>query len=367
MVTSGPSPLRRYVASARRLERYPILVQPGLSARLARVLDDLGLERRLVVSSPRIWRLHGGRFGALTRHPLLVPDGEPAKTPRTVARLHTAFVARGVDRATAIVAVGGGVVGDMTGFAAATFLRGVPLVHVPTTVVAQVDAAIGGKVGVNLPAGKNLLGAFAPPRAVIVDPDLLGTLPRREFVAGLYEVVKYGIVCSAPLLDRLSRLDLPALQRDLPALVPIVSACCRLKARLVTLDERDAGPRLVLNFGHTVGHALETATAYGHLRHGEAVGWGMLVALEISARRGLIGRGLAERLAALVHGLGRLPEIGGVRFADLLAAMRRDKKRVGRRLTFVLCAGPGRAVVVDDVTARDVRAALESVCAAQPP
>ena len=199
--------------------------------------------RRFIVSSPPIWRLHGAAFEELTsEEPILIPDGERHKQLATVGRIYDALIRAGADRATTIIAVGGGVVGDVAGFAAATYLRGVPVVHVPTTLLAQVDSAIGGKVGVNHPLGKNLIGAFHQPLAVVVDPELLATLPRREFRAGLYEVVKYGVIASRPLFDRLSP-DLPSIFKREPALLAaIIAESCQIKATVVSADEREAGP-----------------------------------------------------------------------------------------------------------------------------
>jgi 3-dehydroquinate synthase len=214
-------------------------------------------------------------------------------------------------------------------------------VQVPTTLVAQVDSAIGGKVGVNLPAGKNLVGAFHPPRLVICDPGLLRTLPRREFRAGLYEVVKY--------------------HQDLPLLTHVIAECCAIKASVVSADEREAGPRRVLNFGHTVGHALETVTRYRRLRHGEAVGYGMLAAARISAARGLLGQDDEAHVADVIGRLGSRPPVADLRMGDVIDATSRDKKLVRGRLHFVLTSGIGRTSIVTDVSTRELRAALRHI------
>ena len=203
---------------------------------------------------------------------LIVADGERAKTPRTVGRVYDGLIDAGADRGAIVVALGGGVLGDLVGFAAATYLRGVRLVQVPTTLMAQVDSAIGGKVGVNHPRGKNLIGAFHPPRLVLVDPEALATLPPREFRAGLYEVIKYGVIADARVArPARRRLDAVLTQRG-DALAEMVTTCCRIKAGVVSSDEREGGLRRILNFGHTAGHALEAAAGYRRLRHGEAVG-----------------------------------------------------------------------------------------------
>ena len=243
---------------------YAVTLSDGGIDRLARILDDLRTpERRFVVSSPLVWRLHGQRVSRALRgeEPILVPDGERYKQLSTVVRIWDALVHANADRASTLVSLGGGVIGDMTGFAAATYLRGIALVHVPTTLLAQVDSAIGGKVGVNHALGKNLIGAFYQPHAVVVDPSVLGTLQRREFRAGLYEVIKYGMTSSAPLFDRLSRERAGIFAREPQVLIPIIADSCRIKASVVSADEREAGPRRILNFGHTAGHAIEAVTS----------------------------------------------------------------------------------------------------------
>src|SRR5918992_1197686 len=224
--------------------QYPVHISSGSSDRLPDALDDCGLpRRRFVVSSTGLWRLHRHRLHAITSEdPIVLPDGERFKHLGTVGRIYDALIRAQADRGSAIVAIGGGVVGDIAGFAAATFLRGVALVHVPTTLLAQVDSAIGGKVGVNHPMGKNLIGAFHQPAAVLIDPEFLKTLPRREFRAGLYEVVKYGVIASRPLLDRVSSELKSLFARDTPALVDVISQSCAIKASVVEQDERESGP-----------------------------------------------------------------------------------------------------------------------------
>src|SRR6266581_3055605 len=214
----------------------------------------------------------------------------------------------------------------VTGFAAATYLRGVPVVQVPTTLLAQVDSAIGGKVGVNHPLGKNLIGAFYQPHAVIIDPQFLGTLARREFRAGLYEVIKYGMTSSAALFDRIVKEQKPLFARVPEALTPMIAESCRIKAGIVAADEREAGQRRVLNFGHTAGHALEAVTKYRRFRHGEAVGYGMLVAAELAAGRGALAERDRKALADLIASLGPLPAIADVSSGSVLDAMTHDKK-----------------------------------------
>lgn len=344
---------------------YPVIIGAGLARTLPALLDAQGITaQRLVVSCAPVWRLHGRRLrGLVSRRdkPALIPDGERAKTLATVSGLYDHCLRRGLDRSATIVAVGGGVVGDVGGFAAASYLRGIRLVQVPTTLLAQVDSAIGGKVGVNLPGGKNLVGAFHSPSLVACDPTLLATLPRREFRAGLYEVVKYGVIASSTLFERVQAQlpDIFALNPDV--LAPIVADCCRIKADVVMRDERESGPRRALNFGHTIGHALESITRYRRFRHGEAIGHGMLAAAALSVMRGAMSAGDAERLAALIRDMGALPLVSDLRISDALDVIARDKKVVNGRLHFVLAAGLGGTVVVSDVHTRELTHAMRAI------
>ncbi len=343
---------------------YPVTIETAAIDRVGRILDDLRVpERRFVVSSPLVWRLHGPRLsrGLGAVEPILVADGERAKQLPTVSRIYDELVGAKADRAATLITFGGGVIGDMAGFAAATYLRGIALVHVPTTLLAQVDSAIGGKVGVNHPQGKNLIGCFYQPHAVVVDPSLLVTLPRREFRAGLYEVVKYGMTSSASLFDQLSRDRTAIFTREPPVLTPIIAESCRIKAHVVSADEHEAGPRRVLNFGHTAGHAIEAVTKYRRYRHGEAVAYGMLVAAELAVARGALADRDKKALADLIAGLGPLPAIADVSIAQILEAMRHDKKVVSGRLHYVLPTAVGATAIVNDVTEKELKAALKAV------
>lgn len=343
---------------------YRIAIGNGIAARLDSHLADAGLRGRfVVVSTPTIWDAIAGRLApAITADaPVLVPDGEGNKHLGTVSRIYDEFVRARVDRGTTVVAIGGGVLGDTAGFAAATFLRGLPLVHVPTTLLAQVDSAIGGKMGVNHPLGKNLIGAFHQPRAVVVDPALLGTLARRELRAGLYEVVKYGAIASPTLFERVGR-DLDRIfERDAATLVPIIAECCAIKAGIVQRDEREHGERRTLNFGHTAGHALEAMTRYERFLHGEAVGYGMLAAAALAVERGALATGARDALADLVGRLGPLPPVNDLSAGEALQAIRRDKKVIGGRLHFVLPVAIGRTEVVPDVTEAELHRALTRI------
>lgn len=344
---------------------YPVIIGAGALSRLAALLDRQAIGHdRLVVTSPKIWRLQGQRVRGLVgrgQQPVMIAAGEGAKTLANVARLYEAAARRRLDRSAAIVAFGGGVIGDMAGFAAATWLRGIGIVQVPTTLLAQVDSSIGGKTGVNLPSGKNLVGSFYSPSLVVCDPEVLGSLSRREFRAGLYEVVKYGIISSGRLFDRVRR-ELPAILDHEPAvLARIVTDCCRIKADVVMSDEREAGPRRILNFGHTVGHALEALTGYRRFRHGEAVGYGMLAAARLSCLRGALSESDEHRIRDLMAALGRLPTVGDLKAQDALEAISRDKKVVRGRLHFVLAASIGSTVIVNDVTTRELVHVMKAI------
>jgi 3-dehydroquinate synthase len=288
-----------------------------------------------------------------------VADGERFKQLSTVVRIYDALLSANADRGSTLVTFGGGVIGDMAGFAAATYLRGIPLVHVPTTLLAQVDSAIGGKVGVNHPLGKNLIGAFYQPHAVLVDPAVLATLPRREFRAGLYEVIKYGVTSSPGLFDRVARERKAIFARDPDVLAAVIGESCRIKASLVSADERETGPRRTLNFGHTAGHAIEVVTKYRRYRHGEAVAYGMLVAAQLAVNRGALAERDQKAIAELIASLGPLPAIADVSTGQILEAMRHDKKIVAGRLHFILPTAIGATSVVDDVSERELTDALE--------
>jgi 3-dehydroquinate synthase len=342
---------------------YPVEIATGSARRLAATLDRLAVPtRRFVVSNPTVWRLHGDEFtGVSAEEPILIPDGERFKQVATVGRIYDALIRATADRATTIVAVGGGVVGDIAGFAAATYLRGVPVVQVPTTLLAQVDSAIGGKVGVNHAAGKNLIGAYHQPAAVVVDPALLSTLPRREFRAGLYEVVKYGVIASRPLFDRIGASLTALFARDPAVLVPVIAECCRIKGRVVEADERESGPRRALNFGHTIGHALEAVTKYRRFRHGEAVGYGMLAAASLAVARGTMTPLDRDALAAIITKMGPLPSVSDLSVQQVVEAVGRDKKVIAGRLHFVLPVGIGATTTVSDVTVEELSAASRDI------
>ena len=354
-------PVRIEVATPSR--PYVITLGEGLLDRLTHVLDHAGTPaRRFVVSSPLVWRLHGERFAAAAdAEAIIVPDGERFKQLATVSRVYDALIKANADRASTLITFGGGVIGDLAGFAAASYLRGIALVHVPTTLLAQVDSAIGGKVGVNHMLGKNLIGAFYQPHVVVADPSVLVTLRRREFRAGLYEVIKYGMTSSPDLFNRMVTDRKAIFARNPDSLLAIISASCRIKADIVSADEKESGARRILNFGHTAGHAIEAVTKYRRYRHGEAVAYGMLVAAELAVARGALADLDRKALASLIANLGPLPAIADVPIDEIMEAMQHDKKMVAGRLHFVLPTAIGATTIVDDVTEKEMTTALERV------
>jgi 3-dehydroquinate synthase len=331
--------------------RYDILIGAGLLSSLQTWQGLPKAAQAVIVSNPTVDALHGKALRqALAPHypeisTVNLPDGEAHKDWTTLNLIFDHLLARGCDRKTVLFALGGGVVGDMTGFAAATYMRGVPFVQVPTTLLAQVDSSVGGKTAVNHPLGKNMIGAFYQPQRVVCDLDTLATLPPRELSAGLAEVIKYGPIADLAFLDWIEA-KLPALlARDRAALAQAIRRSCEIKAEVVGQDERESGLRAILNFGHTFGHAIESGLGYGAWLHGEAVGCGMVMAAELSARLGLISTAFAQRLQRIVAAAGlpvRGPALGAGRYLEL---MRLDKKAEGGEIRFVVLEAPGRAGV----------------------
>ena len=335
--------------------RYFVVSGAGAIRRAAREIAALGRFSSVqVVSSPKVWRAVGKsvqRGLQLLRGSSihLFDDVESAKNLRSVEQITRSLCRAGADRQSLVVAVGGGVVGDVTGFAAAVFLRGVKLVHIPTTLVSQVDSSIGGKTGVNLPEGKNLVGSFYPPQLVLTDPELLRTLSDREFRGGLAEVIKHAIIADAEMFAILEKNMDKVLRRDRQALGFLIPRNVEIKARVVSRDEREAGLREILNFGHTFAHALESVTKYRRYRHGEAVAWGMIAAAFLGHELGLTRADDVSRIVALIRRLGPLPSWPGVPATALLRAMRSDKKTRSGILRFVLSPRIGEARSYDTV------------------
>jgi 3-dehydroquinate synthase len=343
--------------------RYTIGIGHGLARMLPEVLASLRGRRVVVVSSPRIWALHGKKvekplraLGPLSH--LLVPDGERHKSRKSLDALHDAFLAGGLRRDGLVVAFGGGVITDLAGFAASTYMRGVSWVPVPTTLLAMVDSAVGGKVGINHPKAKNLLGAFHQPAAVVVDPTFLETLPPRELRSGAYEVLKYGIMANRALFRALLKSPRGLVGWSRVEVENAVATSCQIKADVVEKDEREGGLRRVLNLGHTLGHALESVTGYRRFTHGEAVGWGLVGASWISRDRGLISSAGFDAIAGAVDHLGPRPRLSDLRTDALVDAVHKDKKVKDGRVVFVLPTAIGRVVVRSDVGNREIRRAL---------
>jgi 3-dehydroquinate synthase len=337
-----------------REQRYRVLIGPGLRFDLGSHLKALDLPPRLfVVSDRRVAGLYGGQVtGVLEKagfSPTLleVSPGERAKTWPVVQRLARDLLAQGADRRTCLIALGGGVVGDLSGFLASIFMRGAPFIQVPTTLLAMVDASLGGKTAINLPEGKNLLGTFHQPRLVLTDPEFLDTLPPKERRNGLAEILKHGFIRDPDLLTRLERLR-PRLFQDREALADIIHRAAAIKAEVVAADEREADLRRILNFGHTLGHALEAASRY-RLAHGQAVAFGMLAALQLSVSLAGLSPGAAAYGQRLIKDFDLARKLPNLAMGDVLAALTLDKKREGQNSVFVLLEELGKPVIYPDV------------------
>jgi 3-dehydroquinate synthase len=344
--------------------KYDVFAGSGLLETLApRIERAVGqLPRRVfVLTSPEIWALWSKHFLRSFAEPpvaLFLSPGERHKTMGSVERLTREMVKAGGDRGSFLIAFGGGIVGDVGGFVAAVFMRGIPYVQVPTTFLSQVDSSVGGKVGVNLPEGKNLVGNFLQPKAVFADISVLGTLSDRELRAGMMESVKAGIIRDRTLFRYMEDHADEVLEREPKALEKVIAASIRMKADVVHRDERENGLRMILNLGHTVGHALEQATGYKAMLHGEAVGWGTVAALYVARIRRTITGSQMERMETLIYRYGPLPKLK-VSAGRVIAATSSDKKNVGGVRRYVLPIGIGDAAVVDDVTTGELEAAVK--------
>ena len=357
-----PEPVELHVALPGRTCR--VLVGTALLARAGALARQAGFSGAgAVITDEHVGRLHGAAVrksfedAGFAMQLLAVPAGEPSKSMAAAENLADRMIAAGLDRGSFVVALGGGVVGDLAGFVAAVYQRGIPFVQIPTTIVAQVDSSIGGKTGVNARAGKNLIGAFHQPRLVLADTGTLETLPDREYREGFAEVIKHAVIRDAAMLDELD----PSAPRA--GLGPLVARNIAIKAAIVAGDEREeSGARALLNFGHTVAHAIENVAGYGRFLHGEAVSLGMAAALEISQRKYGLSADEAARVRAKLSAYG-LPLVLPADLAteDLIIAARRDKKFAGGRIRYVVTPRLGEAFVADDVTEDDIRAALQSL------
>lgn len=344
---------------------YPVYVGSNLLSNFGRHLRRVtgkSLSRSFVLTSPAIWSLWGKQFVASfpkgqAPTVIFLPSGEQHKRLASLERLATELSTAGADRSSLLIALGGGIVGDTGGFLAAIYMRGIPYIQVPTTLLAQVDSSVGGKTGVNLTTGKNLIGSFHHPLAVFADINVLETLPQRELRAGLFESIKAAIIRDPQLFRFLESNRASILSCEPSALKRVVSASIAMKADVVGIDERESGLRMILNFGHTLGHAIEAETGYKKLLHGEAIAWGMLAALHVSRSRNLLPEKDALRIRELIHAYGPLPRFR-VRITELLQAASRDKKNKAGVRRFVLTPGIGRAVVVENVTDAELSSAL---------
>ena len=339
---------------------YPIHIGPGLIADADLYRPHIGSSQVMIVSNETVAPLYlaqvRGALAGLRVSEVILPDGEVYKDLATWSRIFDALLEQRFSRDCTLVALGGGVIGDMAGFAAACYQRGVAFIQVPTTLLAQVDSSVGGKTGVNHPAGKNMIGAFHQPQAVIADTDTLDTLPERELAAGLAEVVKYGLIRDPAFFDWLETNTRPLLSRDPAAVSEAVERSCRNKAEVVAADERESGQRALLNLGHTFGHAIEAAAGYGNWLHGEAVSAGMVMAADLSRRLGWIDQSSVARIRHLLQGFG-LPvqppsSIPTERWLELMAV---DKKVLDGTLRLVLLRGIGDALVTTDFSAEQLR------------
>ena len=347
---------------------YAVLVEPGLLQRVGEtVAARFGSKPRLFVVSTSAIRKHCGPALAQSLDKagfkfdfLDMGDGERFKTMASVEDLSASLVKHGADRKSVVLALGGGVVGDVAGFLASIYMRGIDVVQVPTTLVAQLDSSIGGKTGVNMAAGKNLLGTFHQPRLVLADPNVLSTLPEREYRSGLYEALKCGVIRDPAIFELMERQRDAILNRDSAALQSLIAACIRVKAEVVAADEREGDLRRILNFGHTIGHALEAETAYKQFLHGEAVAWGMIAASMIAAAMQKTDSATAQRVISTVLAYASLPRIS-TRARNVLRRLKTDKKTSNGVVHFVLPTAIGKVEIVPDVPEKTVLQAVEEI------
>ncbi|HEY0565852.1 MAG TPA: 3-dehydroquinate synthase [Terriglobales bacterium] len=336
---------------------YDILIDSGIlnnAGTLLRAQLSLRNERVFIATSQNVWQLWGRSLTASLEQAgvvptlLIMPDGEQAKRLTTVEQALESLAESGADRSSVLLAFGGGVIGDMAGFIAALYMRGIRVVQVPTTLQAQVDASIGGKTGVNLSAGKNLAGSFHQPECVLIDPDVLRTLPERELRAGMFEVIKSGIIADVGLFNHCVEKRADILAGDDRAVECCIAASAAVKARVVSQDERESGLRRILNYGHTIGHALEAATHYSHFLHGEAVGWGMIAAAYIAQEMQVSSPETTTTITETVLAYGALPPVS-TDAEEVAHRTRSDKKTVAGRTHFVLAPRIGATTIVSDV------------------
>ncbi|MBF0621662.1 MAG: 3-dehydroquinate synthase [Magnetococcales bacterium] len=346
---------------------YNILIGNDLFSGLDKALSSILTGRQVaVVSNTTVAPLYLDRLLSVLRRggfsvlPIILEDGEEHKNWTTLQTIFNALIENRFERTSTLIALGGGVIGDMTGFAAASYLRGVPFIQIPTTLLAQVDASVGGKTGINHTLGKNLIGAFYQPRMVAIDLDTLKTLPRRELLAGLAEVIKYGIIWDADLFSLLEEKLDAILETDTTVLAEVIHRCCAIKADIVAADEREQGQRALLNLGHTFGHAIETLTRYETYLHGEAVAVGMIMAADLSQQMGLCDKADLTRISTLIERSG-LPTKGPAFSADnYLSAMARDKKVEHGKIRYILVDGIGKSSIHSEVDVALIKSAINN-------
>ena len=333
---------------------YDILIGRHLLEQTGELLKErVKAGRAIVITHPGINRLYGERVVASLRQKgfqpecVEVPEGEGSKTLDEAGRLYDRLVEFNCDRQTVLAALGGGVIGDLTGFVAATFMRGVPFIQIPTTLLAQVDSSVGGKTAVNHPRGKNLIGAFYQPRLVVIDVDTLQSLPQDEFRAGMAEVIKYGVIADQDLFEFIDKQAQAILGLDLAVLEHVIETSCAIKARVVEKDERESQYRMILNFGHTLGHALEAVSGYSGLKHGEAVAIGMVYAARLSKETGRCSLAVFRRIRGLVEKMGLPSRLPNLRVESIIEAMYLDKKTENKSIKFILVKDIGLIEIAD--------------------
>jgi 3-dehydroquinate synthase len=351
---------------------YPLIAGCEMVSSFASVCRQYDISDTVVIITDRnIARLHlQPLLRNLLHHKFLpltitIPPGETQKTLTCANKLFTEMLKKRVPRNAAVIALGGGVVGDLAGFAAATYQRGIKLIQVPTTFLAQVDSSIGGKVGVNHSLGKNMIGAFHQPAFVWMDINYLKTLPKREMICGLGEVIKYGVIRDAELFTYLESHLEPILQFDVEALINVQAACAAIKAEIVSQDEKESGIRIILNYGHTIGHGLESAGCYKFLKHGEAVNLGMIGEAFIAKEMNLLDAVSYERLISLIRRVPMDVKLASLKMTDIMNAIGRDKKHVAKKLRFVLPVSIGEVKVVDNVEQNLIRSAVKQLLKAK--
>jgi 3-dehydroquinate synthase len=347
---------------------YPIHIGSGLLDQAALLQPAIPRKRVAIVSNTTVAPLYLGRLRqtlqqiGVESHEIILPDGEAYKNSDTLNLVYDALLRNHCERSTPLIALGGGVIGDMTGYAAATYLRGVPFIQIPTTLLAQVDSSVGGKTGINHPLGKNMIGAFYQPKLVLADTDTLNTLPDNELSAGLAEVIKYGLIRDLPFLGWLEQNIDKLMARDTDALQYAIARSCENKAEVVAADERESGERALLNLGHTFGHAIESGMGYGNWLHGEGVSAGTVMAADLSRRLGWISEQDVQRVRSLFE-QARLPvvapDLGADRYLELMGL---DKKVEGGKMRFVLLRQVGQAVVYGEVPPDILRQTLQACC-----